>query len=138
MHGWLRATGARRMRTTEDGLECPNVPPTWSARPPSVRRSHAVTAAIPTFSWLPENYGILHPALGEYATAVSHGPLTWGDHLTVTTIRLSLFPPPEGTHPAPSVSYPPLATTSFLAHSTRSFAHYHRWLAARLSQRCRA
>ena len=34
-----------------------------------------------------------HPALNEYANVVSHGLMTWGDHLTVTGIRLSLSPP---------------------------------------------
>ena len=38
-------------------------PPYWHAPPPPpVGRYHAVTAAIPTLSWLPDNYGILHDA----------------------------------------------------------------------------
>ena len=62
MHGCLRATAAQRMRAREDGLECPLVPPPPLGTLPPVRRSHAVTATVSTFSWLPENYGILHDA----------------------------------------------------------------------------
>ena len=62
MHGCLRVTAARKMRAREDGLKCPLVPPPPVGTLPPVGRSHAVTTTVPTFSWLPENYGILHDA----------------------------------------------------------------------------
>ena len=37
-------------------------PPTGTPPPPPVGRCHAVSATIPTFSWFPEKYGILHDA----------------------------------------------------------------------------
>ena len=78
-----------------------------------------------------------YPALGEYATAISHGLLTWGDHLTVTGICLSLFPPRDTPCPLCLLLAPGDHVLSCpLDPLLRS--HYHRWLAARLSQRCRA
>ena len=62
-HAWMLAGH----RSAEDARHAgwPQV----SSRPappvgtlPPVRRSHAVTATVPTLSWLPENYGILHDA----------------------------------------------------------------------------
>ena len=58
-----------------------------------------------------------NPALGECTIAVSHGLLSWGNHLAVTGLCLSLSPPP-GTRLALSASYPTLATTSCLSHLT--------------------
>ena len=55
-----------------------------------------------------------NPALGKYSIAVSHGLLSWGDHLIVTGLRLSMFTPE--THPALSASCPTLATTFCPAH----------------------
>ena len=76
--------------------------------------------------------------LGDYTIAVSHGLLSWSDHLTVTGLRLSLTPPPE-TRLALSASYPTLATTSYPAHLTLYSAPTTIGrLAARLSQRCHA
>ena len=42
-------------------------PPTGT--PPPVSRCHAVSAAIPTFSWLPEHYMMRHGAHGPDAVA---------------------------------------------------------------------
>ena len=79
------------MRPTEGGLECPHVPCPPVGTPPPVGRSHALTAAIPTFSWLPENYGILHDA--------SWCPRTWrcGGAVAVfcpVTLRYQVYPVP--------------------------------------------
>ena len=78
-----------------------------------------------------------HPALGEYATAVGHGLLTWGDHLMVTGIRLSLFPPRDTPCPLCLLPAPGDHVLSCPLDPLLR-AHYHQWLAARLSQRCRA
>ena len=107
--GWLSPLQEPRVCFSHAGLQVHDALP--HARRALVASHHAYAKTPP-----PQR----HPALGEYATAVGHGLLTWGDHLTVTGIRLCLFPP--GTRPAPSVPCPPLATTSFLAHLTRSFA----------------
>ena len=78
-----------------------------------------------------------HPALGEYAVAVSHGLLMWGDHLTITGIRLSLFPPKDT--PCPLCLLPAHGDhVLFCPLDPLLRTHYHRWLAARLSQRCHA
>ena len=78
-----------------------------------------------------------HPALNEYANVVSHGLITWGDHLTVTGIRLSLFPPEDPPCPLCNM---PASGDHILSCPLDPLirAHYHRWLAARLSQRCHA
>ena len=52
------------------------------------------------------------PALGEYTTAVSHDLPSWGDHLTITGLRLSLLPPRDTS--CPTASCHPLATSPIL------------------------
>ena len=62
-HAWMLAGH----RSTEDARRkgwpraSPRPTPPVGTTPP-VRRCQAVTATVPTFSWLPENYGILHDA----------------------------------------------------------------------------
>ena len=124
--GWLSPLQEPRVCFSHAGIQIHDALP--YARRALLASHHAYAKAPP-----PQR----HPALGEYAAAVSHGLLTWGDHLAATGIRLSLFPPkntpcPLCLLPAPGdhiLSYPldPLLR-----------AHYHRWLAARLSQRCHA
>ena len=77
-----------------------------------------------------------NPALIVCTTAVSHGLLSWGNHLAVTGLRLSLFPP--GAHIAPSASYQSLATTSHLAHLTLCSASTTIGGSRLLSKRCHA
>ena len=63
MRGWSQATVTQRTRTGRVDRECllaPPPPPASTA--PPIARCHVVPATIPTFSWLPENYGILHDA----------------------------------------------------------------------------
>ena len=78
-----------------------------------------------------------NPALGEYTIAVSHGLLSWGDHLTVTGLRLSMFPPRDTPCPLCLLPDPGDHVLSCPLDPLLR-AHYHRWLAARLSQRCHA
>ena len=82
--------------------------------------SHHAYSATP----LPQR----HPALTEYANAVSHGLITWGDHLTVTGIRLSLFPPRDAPCP---LCIMPASGDHILSCPLDPLirAHYHRWLA---------
>ena len=102
---------------------------------PHARRALLVSHHMSSGSPPPQR----NPTLVEYATAVSHGLLSWGDHLATTSLRLSLPPPPPGTILAPSVSNPPLVTMSYLARLiTLLHAHYHWLIAPRLSQRCHA
>ena len=62
-HAWMLAGH----RSAEDARQkgwprvSPRPTPPVGTLPP-VGRCHAVSAAVPTFSWLPENYGILHDA----------------------------------------------------------------------------
>ena len=124
--GWLSPLQEPRICFSHAGLQVHDALP--HARRALLASHHAYSTAP-----LPQR----HPALSEYATAVSHGLLTWGDHLTVTGIRLSLFPSrdtpcPLCLLPAPGDHILSCPLDPLLR------AHYHRWLAARLSQRCRA
>ena len=80
--GWLSPLQDPRVCFSHAGLQVHDALP--HARRALLASHHAYAKTPP-----PQR----HPALGEYATAVGHGLLTWGDHLTVTGIRLSLFPP---------------------------------------------
>ena len=119
--GWLSPLQEPRICFSHAGLQVHDALP--HARRALLASHHAYSTAP-----LPQR----HPALSEYATAVSHGLLTWGDHLTVTGIRLSLFPPrdtpcPLCLLPAPGDHILSCPLDPLLR------AHYHRWLAARLS-----
>ena len=119
--GWLSPLQEPRVRFSHAGLQVHDALP--HARRSLLASHHAYAKAPP-----PQR----HPALSEYATVVSHGLLTWGDHLAATGIRLSLFPPKDT--PCPLCLLP--------AHGDHILscpldpllrAHYHRWLASRLS-----
>ena len=76
-----------------------------------------------------------NPALGEYNIAVSHGLLSWGDHVTVTGLRLSKFTPRDTPCPLCLLPDPGDHVLSCPLDPLLR-AHHHRWLAAWLSQRC--
>ena len=124
--GWLSPLQEPRVCFSHAGLQVHDAPP--HACRALLASHHAYAKAPPSQC---------HPALGEYATAVNHGLLRWGDHLTTTGIRLSLFPPKDT--PCPLCLLPaPGDLVRSCAHDPLLRAHYHRWLASRLSQRCRA
>ena len=124
--GWLSPLQDPRVCFSHAGLQVHDTLP--HARRALIVSHHAYAKTPP-----PQR----HPALSEYATAVSHGLLTRGDHLTVTGIRVSLFPPRDT--PCPLCLLPaPRDHVLSCPLDPLLRAHYHRWLAARLSQRCRA
>ena len=124
--GWLSPLQEPRVCFSHMGLQVNDALP--HARRALIASHHAYAKAPP-----PQR----HPTLSEYATAVSHGLLTWGDHLTATGIRLSLFPPKDT--PCPLCLLPALGDHILSCPLDPLLrTHYHRWLAARLSQRCRA
>ena len=91
-HVWILA-GHRSAEDTRQGgwpwVSPRPTPPVGTL--PLVGRSHAVTVTVPTFSWLPENYGILHDA--------SWGPKTrrCGGAVAVScpvTLRHQVYPVP--------------------------------------------
>ena len=124
--GWLSPLQEPRVCFSHAGLQVHDAVP--HARRALLASHHAYSAAP-----LPQR----HPTLNEYANAVSHGPITWGDHLTVTGIRLFLFPPRDTPCPLCIV---PASGDHILSCPLDPLlrAHYHRGLAARLFQRCRA
>ena len=124
--GWLSPLQEPRVCFSHAGLQVHDALP--HARRALLASHHAYSAAP-----LPQR----HPALNEYANAVSHGLITWGDHLTVTGIRLSLFPPRDTPCP---LCIMPASGDHILSCPLDPLirAHYHRWLATRLSQKCRA
>ena len=101
--GWLAPIQEPRICFSRAGLQVHDALP-------HARRALLVSHHTSSGSPPPQR----NPALAEYATAVSHGQLSWGDHLATTGLRLSLPPPPPGTRLAPSVSSPPLVTMSYL------------------------
>ena len=124
--GWLSPLQGPRVCFSHAGLQV-------HAALPHARR--ALLASHHTYAKTPPPQR--HPALSEYAVAVGHGILSWGDHLTVTGIRLSLFPPrdtpcPLCLLPAPGDHILSCPLDPLLR------AHYHRRLAARLSHKCHA
>ena len=124
--GWLSPLQQPRVCFSHAGLQVHDAMP--HARRALLASHHAYSASPP-----PQR----HPALNEYANVVSHGLITWGDHLTVTGIRLSLFPPRDT--PCPLCNMPASGDHVLSCPLDPLIrAHYHRWLAARLSQRCRA
>ena len=124
--GWLGPLQQPRVCFSHAGLQVHDAVP--HARRALLASHHAYSASPP-----PQR----HPALNEYANVVSHGLITRGDHLTVTGIRLSLFPPRDTPCPLCNM---PASRDHILSCPLDPLirAHYHRWLAARLSQRCHA
>ena len=124
--GWLGPLQQPRVCFSHAGLQVHDAVP--HARRALLASHHAYSTSPP-----PQ----LHPALNEYANVVSHGLITWGDHLTVTGIRLSLFPPRDAPCPLCNM---PASGDHILSCPLDPLirAHYHRWLAAPLSQRCHA
>ena len=124
--GWLGPLQQPRVCFSHAGLQVHDAVP--HARRALLASHHAFSASPP-----PQR----RPDLNEYANIVSHGLVTWGDHLTVTGIRLSLFPPRDTSCPLCTM---PASGDHILSCPLDPLirAHYHRWLAARLSQRCHA
>ena len=124
--GWLGPLQQPRVCFSHAGLQVHDAVP--HARRALLASHHAYSASPP-----PQR----RPDLNEYANIVSHGLITWGDHLTVTGIRLSLFPPRDASCP---LCTKPASGDHILSCPLDPLirAHYHRWLAARLSQRCHA
>ena len=124
--GWLSPLRDPRICFSHTGLLVHDARP--NARRALLASQHAYSAAP-----LPQR----HPALNGYASAVNHGLITWGDHLTVTSIRLSLSP--RRDTPCP-LCIMPASGDHILSCPLDPLlrAHYHRWLATRLSQRCPA
>ena len=124
--GWLGPLQKPRVCFSHAGIQVHDAVP-------HARR--ALLASHHTFSASPPPQRL--PDLNEYANIVSHGLVTWGDHLTVTGIRLSLFPPRDTSCPLCTM---PASGDHILSCPLDPLirAHYHRWLAARLSQRCHA
>ena len=124
--GWLGPLQQPRVCFSHAGLQVHDAVP--HARRALLASHHAYFASPP-----PQR----RPDLNEYANIVSHGLITWGDHLTVTGIRLSLFPPRDASCP---LCTRPASGDHILSCPLDPLirAHYHRWLAARLSQRCHA
>ena len=124
--GWLSPLQGPRVCFSNTGLQVHDALP--HARRAPLASHHAYAKTPP-----PQR----HPALGEYTTAVGHGLLTWGDHLTTTGIGLSLFPPKDT--PRPLCVLPALGDHILSCPLDPLLrAHYHRWLVSRLSKRCRA
>ena len=122
--GWLGPLQKPRVCFSHAGLQVHHAVP--HARRALLASHHAFSASPP-----PQRL----PDLNEYANIVSHGLVTWGDHLAVTGIRLSLFPPRDTSCPLCTM---PASGDHILSCPLDPLirAHYHRWLAARLSQRC--
>ena len=116
--GWLSPLQEPRVCFSHAGLQVHDALP--HARRALLASHHAYAKAPPP---------LRHPALSEYATAVSHGLLTWGDHLTATGIRLSLFPPKDTPCPLCLLPAPGDHVLSCPLDPLLR-AHYHRSLAA--------
>ena len=124
--GWLSPIQEPRICFSHAGLQVHDALP--HARRALLVSHHASAKSPP-----PQR----NPALGEYTIAISHGLLSWGDHLTATRLRLSLFPPRDTPCPLCLLRDPGDHVLSCPLDPLLR-AHYHRWLAARLSQRCHA
>ena len=62
-HAWMLAGHRNAEDARQGGWTRVSLRPTpLVGMHPSFGRSHAVTSTVPTFPWLPENYGILHDA----------------------------------------------------------------------------
>ena len=91
-HAWMLAGH----RSTEDARRkgwpraLPRPTPLVGTAPP-VRRCQAVNATVPTFSWLPENYGILHDASWCPKTRRCGGAVAV---FCLVTLRYQVYPVP--------------------------------------------
>ena len=61
-HAWMIAGHGRARGRVATGVFSSHSPSRHAPPPPPPPLADAVSAAIPTFSWLPDNYGILHDA----------------------------------------------------------------------------
>ena len=111
--GWLSPLQEPRVCFSHAGLRVHDALP--HARRALLASHHAYSAAP-----LPQR----HPALHEYANAVSHGLITWGDHLKVTGIHLSLFPPRDTPCP---LCILPASGDHILGRSLRRSGRRTRW-----------
>ena len=91
MRGCLQAIAVQKTRDGRGGPGRRPAPLRRSAPPPPVRRCQAVTATVPTFSWLPENYGILHDASWCPKTRRCGGAVAV---FCPVTLRYQLYPVP--------------------------------------------